>query len=138
MNWKGTKGEWKHQSFAKGNVHSDGRTVANCMSHFSSSDPNHIDESLANAELIIDAGNTIQICDRLPSELLAQNEILSGVVTEYEKVSEKVKTLLSERDEALKILKQAINALNRGPRSEEARLLHNEHSQLINKIEHGK
>tara|TARA_R110000772_G_scaffold122621_1_gene228865 strand:- start:1474 stop:1818 length:345 start_codon:yes stop_codon:yes gene_type:complete len=69
-NWKGTTGEWILKGFTvwKGGerIRQISGTEGACMT---SMRLNH-ERKIADAELIADAGNTIQKCDLLPSELL--------------------------------------------------------------------
>lgn len=82
-----TKGEWQHFKFAKGNVEANGRSVANCMGYSNNTDAGkHIEENYANAELVIDAGNTAQKCGLLPSELLQQRDELREALAEQKRL----------------------------------------------------
>ena len=72
-----TKGEWQHNKHSRGNVEANGRSIAGCMGYSTNmGNGDHIDENYANAELVIDAGNTAQKCGLLPSELLKQRDEL--------------------------------------------------------------
>lgn len=81
MNFKGTKGDWKFstENTSETDVTSCTHRICECK-HYDSQitdllEPN-IEEGLANAQLIVDAGNTINKCDLLPSELLEQRNLL--------------------------------------------------------------
>lgn len=74
MNFKGTKGDWKSTSGTFDidliMVSSTNGVVCDIRKSLL------INEQLANAQLIEDAGNTINKCDLLPSELLEQRNVL--------------------------------------------------------------
>lgn len=78
--FKGTTGEWS--------IDSQISTRVLCNEGVTHVDVRHYEDKLieaeANAKLITDAGNTIQKCDLLPSELLKQRdelrEALSGLL----------------------------------------------------------
>lgn len=95
-NWKGTKGKWKAE-FSKGKK----RTSLEVNVYKYPERPDFketiykytLDEDQcssekcsctiiekADAELIADAGNTIQECGLLPSELLAENQMLKSAL----------------------------------------------------------
>lgn len=72
-----TKGKWQHNKHSRGNIECNGRSIANCMGYSTNiGNGEHIVENYANAELVIDAGNTAQKCGLLPSELLRQRDEL--------------------------------------------------------------
>ena len=80
-NWKGTKGHYRKANRIFGRVMcetEDGRTL---LVADAGGQPNGVEF----AELIVDAANTIQQCDKLPSELL------------------------NERNEAIRIIREAID-----------------------------
>lgn len=80
-NWKGTKGEWKHVNGTwVDSIDVDGESIVVIKPSSYS-----LAEYDANATLIADAGNTIQQCDKLPSQLL------------------------SDRNEAIRIIREAID-----------------------------
>lgn len=71
------KGKWQHNKHSRGNIECNGRSIANCMGYSTNiGNGEHIVENYANAELVIDAGNTAQKCGLLPSELLRQRDEL--------------------------------------------------------------
>lgn len=81
MNFKGTKGDWKFstKTTSETDVTSSTHRICECK-HYDSQiasllEPT-LEEGLANAQLIVDAGNTINKCDLLPSELLEQRDVL--------------------------------------------------------------
>ena len=65
--FKGTKGEWLENKYAKGNIQSqNGRGIASCMGYSSNSDEGaHVIENLANAKLIIAAPDLLDACQEL-------------------------------------------------------------------------
>jgi hypothetical protein len=95
MNWKGTTGEWQHgEDFD--NLHeitlgdrSD--NIVNVKGLSVTHKPTK-EQIFENTRLIVDAGNTIQKCDLLPSELLKQRdellEALKGVTKLYVDLAE--------------------------------------------------
>ena len=79
-NWKGTTGEWILKGFTVWKGGERIRQISGpegaCMT---SMRLNH-ERKIADAELIADAGNTIQKCDLLPSELLERyNEAVEAL-----------------------------------------------------------
>ena len=79
-----TKGEWRHNKHSRGNVEANGRSVANCMGYSTNiGRGEHIEENYANADLVIDAGNTAQKCGLLPSELLKQRDELKEMLARF-------------------------------------------------------
>lgn len=102
-NWKGTKGEWRI-AFMSGLPEDEAdfwvKSDVNEVVHYGTDimqddfgDHNGYprQQRMEDAKLIADAGNTIQQCDKLPSELL------------------------SERDDAVRIIREAIDLYeNRG------------------------
>ncbi len=86
-----TKGEWRHNKHSRGNVEANGRSVANCMGYSTNiGRGEHIEENYANADLVIDAGNTAQVCGLLPSELLKQRDELKEALKEMSELFEKL------------------------------------------------
>ena len=82
-----TKGEWRHNKHSRGNVDANGRSVANCMGYSTNiGRGEHIEENYANADLVIDAGNTAQKCGLLPSELLKQRDELKEELAEQKRL----------------------------------------------------
>ena len=79
-----TKGEWRHNKHSRGNVEANGRSVANCMGYSTNiGRGEHIEENYANADLVIDAGNTAQVCGLLPSELLKQRDTIYVLAMDF-------------------------------------------------------
>ncbi len=78
MTYKVTQGNWEINPKSLRNIRCNERTVANTSSGQSGE---FEEEEIANAQLIADAGNTIQKCDLLPSELLEQRDLLLSFVT---------------------------------------------------------
>lgn len=75
--WKGTKGEWKQGINDKTFVWCLDAEKEGNRFHLQVDDLNNFstkEELESNAKLIVDAGNTIQKCGLLPSELLEQND----------------------------------------------------------------
>lgn len=70
MKWKGTKGKYsRHNNHIWVNAESD---HAEYICEVDQDLP--VKQIIAVSELIADAGNTIQLCDKLPSELLAERD----------------------------------------------------------------
>lgn len=108
-NWKGTKGKYsRHNNHIWVNAESD---HAEYICEVDQDLP--VKQIIAVSELIADAGNTVQQCDKLPSELL------------------------SERDDAVRIIREAIDLYeNRGVDIPE--LWIDNAFLFIKQIEHGK
>lgn len=69
-NWKGTLGHWCHHINEYGVFSAvDGEMIVHNANLYS-------EQASENIRLICDAGNTIQKCGKLPSELLEENERL--------------------------------------------------------------
>jgi hypothetical protein len=70
-NWKGTTGRWCHavNEFGSFVYNNENKVVFNASNLYS-------EELSENIRLAVDAGNTIQKCDLLPSELLNQRDEL--------------------------------------------------------------
>lgn len=84
MNFKGTKGTWRYSTehecvtTSKIGIVEGSKTICD-VKQAPSFDYTGI-EALANAELIADAGNTINKCGLLPSELLEhRNELIKSL-----------------------------------------------------------
>ena len=81
------KGKWQHNKHSRGNIECNGRSIANCMGYSTNiGNGEHIVENYANAELVIDAGNTAQKCGLLPSELLRQRDELREALAEQKRL----------------------------------------------------
>jgi len=59
-----SKGEWKHNRFAKGNIETENRLIANCIGYSTNVKPEeaHL-ESMENADFILFCGNLQQRYD---------------------------------------------------------------------------
>jgi hypothetical protein len=109
MEFKGTKGEWKVVGIDYPTIESTSEecrtnpTIASVLSSFRSRE-----EALANAQLIADAGTTINKCDLLPSELLEQRNLLLEALIRIRK-SIKNQKLESNFGHTLSYVDEAIN-----------------------------
>lgn len=112
MKFKGSKGEWKlnHKCFET-DIETDTHRIAEAKhydSEISSKKEPTKEEGLANAELIVDAGNTINKCDLFPSELLEQRDELLKALKKINK-SIKDQKLESKFGHTLSYVNEAIN-----------------------------
>ena len=115
--FKGTKGEW-----VKKGVHSISRnecvtitstvdSIASVHTLFDGIDNySKAIEAESNAQLIVDAGNTINKCDLMPSELLEQrNELLKTLQDFWELIVEKeVSTPISMQKQIEDIISKSL------------------------------
>ena len=98
-----TKGKWQHNKHSRGNIECNGRSIANCMGYSTNiGNGEHIVENYANAELVIDAGNTAQKCGLLPSELLRQRDELKEAMKRIMFSSGTLKTVQDIAEAAIK------------------------------------
>ncbi len=106
--FKGTKGEWEvvdnYDNDSKIYVGTDNQE-GNEVYNIETDEMNYM-QDFANAQLIADAGNTIQKCDLLPSELLEQRDELLKTLIKAELEIVKLKHHYRDSGHAEKFLRE--------------------------------
>ena len=94
-----SKGEWKHNRFAKGNIETENRLIANCIGYSTNVKPEeaHL-ESMENADFILFCGNLQQRYDisKLEEAVKLLESIAFGKGDICENKGEQIEQLLKE------------------------------------------
>lgn len=143
MNWKGTKGQFKQNGLHIVEVgkHSIGQALVMNFKLNHQGQSLYDAEGLENARLWTDAQNTIQLCDKMPSELLKENELLDVL---SRSTIQSLDVYTHNLNQSIKLLKNLIEAALKKtpvvhiPDDEYLYTAIHEAKDLINTIEYGK